>query len=338
MANHFGPNVIGHEAHEKALREEKGGANVFGTRVRDQIPDGGPTNSAKRVSSFGPAVTEFAHGSDTKGQPNESLEIDDLRNVLTENPTFLDALYEAELGRSDGARADALAIFYEVERGIKGAMREDVMQEIRGLLGQKGIDADARANLARAQVTALHEQQARTEENVKLGDAPRIKALRQREEDLQFIDENGSESGKAQLISSDQNRQVQDIADRDGLDLGQQSAGGVVGNIPAKPDGDVHPETQQPGPRPIAPKGTGQGEGTDNPNATSNGQGGTSPADGAGSQEDGFDPETATKAELEDYLGDEVENVKGTGADDRVVKDDLVRAAKRKQKRDAKGE
>jgi hypothetical protein len=338
MANHFGPNVIGHEAHEKALREEKGGANVFGTRVRDQIPDSGPTNIAKRVSSFGPAVTAFAHGSDTKGEPNESLEIDDLRNVLTENPTFLDSLFEAELGRSDGARPDALAIFYEFERGIKGAMREDVMADIRALLGQKGIDADARANLARAQVTAIEEQQARNEENVKLGDAPRIKALREREENLKFIEENGSESGKAQVISSDQNRQVQDIADRDGLDLGQQSSGGVVGRVPAKPNGDVHPETQQPGPRPLAPKGTGQGEGTDNPNATSNGQGGSSPADGAGSEEEEDDLTTYTKADLEDYLGDEVENVKGTGSEGAVLKDDLLKAAKRKQRRFAKGE
>jgi hypothetical protein len=36
---------------------------------------------------------------------------------------------------------------------------------------------------------------------------------------------------------------------------------------------------------------------------------------------------------LEKYLGDEAANVKGSGADGRVVKGDLVRAARRQERK-----
>jgi hypothetical protein len=72
MAPHFGSKVTDTATYEKAVREEKGGANVFGSRVRSSIPEDGPTNRAKRNSEFGPLTTAGAHASDTKGKPTDS--------------------------------------------------------------------------------------------------------------------------------------------------------------------------------------------------------------------------------------------------------------------------
>lgn len=331
MAPHFGPNVVGHEAHQKALREEAGGANVFGTRVRNAIPDSGPTNREKRQSEFGPAVVDGVNVTNDQA----TVPIEDLKNYLSENPTFFDSLYENELARAGGARPEALGIFYEVERGIKGAMREDVMAEIRGLLGQKGIDAEALAERARLHKENVDAAQERNRENALLDQAPRLKALREREENLKFVNEQGSESGKAQVLPLDQNAQIAQAARDQGVNIGVGEAQGVVGTEPAKPEGNIRPETQAPTGPILVPKGESTAEGVQAAQ-------GTSPADGAGSQstteEQDFD--TMTRAELEAYLGeDEVTKLKekgGSGSEGAVVKDDLVKAAKRKQRREAK--
>jgi hypothetical protein len=320
---HFGSKVVGHEAYDKAVREEKGGGNVFGTRVRGAIPELGPTNIAKRNSEFGVAVLDHAHASDAKGNKTDSVSIDDLRNILAENPTFFDSLYEAELARADGARPDALSIFYEVERGIKGQGRQDVMGEITALLGQKGIDAEALANQAKVRRIAMDEAQQRNEENKLLGDADRIKSLKEREENLKIVRE-GKEGGSSQLIASTTEGQEQSIAEREGLALPGQTET-ATGKVPAKPDGPIHPESSQPGARQGVPKSDAD----------------TKPAkdttDSTSTEEDEeVDFEQYTKAELTEYLGDDAENVKGTGAGGRVLQADLVKAAKKKEKAAAK--
>lgn len=330
MAPHFGPNVVGHEAHQKALREEAGGANVFGTRVRSAIPDSGPTNSAKRNSEFGPAVVADVNVKEA----DATLSIEDLKNALSENPTFFDSLYEAELARAEGARPEALGIFYEVERGIKGAMRPDVMAEIRGLLGQKGIDAEALAERARLHKENIDAAQERTRENALLDQAPRLKALRERAENLKFVEEQG-EGTTGQIIPVDQNAQIAQAARDQGVNIGVGEAQGVVGTEPAKPTGAIRPETQTAGGPILVPKGESTAEGVQAAQ-------GTSPADGAGSQtkEEEQDFESKTRAELEAYLGDEeiakLKEKGGSGSEGAVVKDDLVKAAKRKAKREAK--
>lgn len=338
MAPHFGSKVTGDAEFDRAVREEKGGAHVFGTRVRNAIPEDGPTNAAKRQSEFGVAVVDGAHGSDTEGKPAESLEVEKLKSVLAENPTFFDSLYEAELARNDGARPEALGIFYEIERGIKGAMRPDVMKEIRALLGQKGIDADALADRAAAHREVLAGMAERNEENKLLADAGRVKALRQHAEDVEAVKESRG-ADQNTLIATDVEGQIQQIATRDGLNLSGTTATGT-GPEPTKPEGDTRVETQSPGSAPFVPKGdTTTGE-------QGSGAVGTSPATGAGTDQETMktsetakdvpDFDVATKAVLEAYLGDEAANVTGSGAEGRVTRDDLVKAAKKKARADAK--
>lgn len=329
MAPHFGPNVQGHENYDKAVRSEQGGGNVFGTRVRSAIPDSGPTNAAKRVSEFGVAVTQHAKGTDAQGNETDTVSIDDLRNILTENPTFFDSLYEAELAREDGPRPDALQIFYEVERGIKGQMRADVMQEIRGLLGQKAIDADARANQAAVQAQVQADIATRTEENKLLADADRVKALKDRAENVKAV-KDAQESGDVGVqVGFTTEAQANRIASDAGITLpGQEHATGSLPGgqgTPAKPAGAVQPATQQPG--------------SGSPSGAQSSAGGLRPHTGAASEESSSqdegeqDFESMKKDELEAYLGEDAENVKGSGADGAVVKADLVKAAKKKAKK-----
>lgn len=305
----FGSRVVGAEAAAQAIRDAVGGATVFGTRVRDAIKGDGPTAIAKRNSEFGAAVLMDAQG-------EEGVSIDDLRNLLAENPTQFDSLYELELARAEGPRKDALAIFYEVERGIKGQGREEILRDIRELMGENERTAAQNANLLSAHAEVLKRREARMQENAQLAVLDRAKATRERLENLKTIEEMG---GEVDLTLSDSmDAEVQRVASDKGLDLptGAQSA---TGSVPTKPEGDVNTETQQPGARLGVPKGT----------ASDSGEGG-----------EGNDGETApdfdsyTKADLEGYLGEEaVAAIKGTGANGAVLKDDLVKAAKKQYKK-----
>lgn len=321
----FGSRIIGHEAHEKVVREQAGGAHVFGTRVRGAITGSGPVAEAKRNSEFGPRTTQFAQGSDTEGKPGEGLSIEQLRNTLAENPTFFDSLYEVELAREDGARPDALAIFYEVERGIKGQGRQEVMQEIKALMGQKGVDAEAAGNLVVAQTQQMDAQAQREAENKLLDDAPRLQALADRARNLKLVQENPQTSGVGLTTES----QVAKIAGDSGKPLpGDASASSATGSVPTKPTGDIKPETQAPGARPGVPKDDADFE------SGSSSKDSTSTEDT--STEEEVDFETYNKDELVQYLGDNAEKVKGTGANGAVLKADLVKAAKKQQKAEGK--
>lgn len=254
MTVHFGAKVTSAEQYDKAVRDEKGGANVFGSRVRSSIPESGPTNIAKRQSEFGPLTIEGAHGSDTKGKPNESLAIDEIRNLLAENPTFFDSLYENELARAEGARPDALGIFYEVERGIKGQMRQDVMDEIRGLLDEKGVAGRMAVNDAKARRDASDEMQQRNKENALLIDADRIKSLKERAENLKIVQDHDKRGVTGmQATSFDTAQQANAKNDHEGE--GDGKAQSATGKVPTKPEGDTNVETQQPGARLGVPKG-----------------------------------------------------------------------------------
>jgi hypothetical protein len=241
---HFGSKVVGTAAYEKAVREEKGGANVFGTRVRSSIPEDGPTNREKRQSEFGPLTTDGAHASDTKGKKTDSISIEELKDVLAINPTFFDSLYEAELARADGARPEALSIFYEIERGIKGQMRADVMNEIKTLLGEKGVTSAALAADARARGEAADAMAERTRENAQLVDAERIKSLRERADNLKVVKEHDKDGTATSQIALD----TQSQADARNAHRSER-AETATGTVSAEPGGPVHEETQARGPR-----------------------------------------------------------------------------------------
>jgi hypothetical protein len=149
----FGSKVVGEEAYLRAVEEHKGGLDVFGTRVRDQIPDSHPDNQAKRNSEFGPKTVDGAKFTNPAGSAAPTgLAVTEIKRILGENPTFFDSLYEAELARPGGPRKDALHIFAEVERGTKGQMRGFILDEINGFLGKipAGTGAHARQIMRRA--------------------------------------------------------------------------------------------------------------------------------------------------------------------------------------------
>ncbi len=335
MSTNFGSRIVGQEAHDKAVREQKAGADVYGVRVRGAITGSGPTAEAKKQSEFGVRTLEDATFQDKRGEIVDGISIDDLRNALAENPTFFDSLYEAELGRSEGPRVDALSIFAEVERGIKGAGRREILDEINALLGKSSdlAAADANANLARREV--LQAQQQRTEENVKLRDAARIKSLKEREENLKIVEE-GSDGGKGQLIASTTEGQVAQIAKDKGLDItGGSQQSREQGSVGAKPAGDIKPETSSPRGDSIRSTST-DGKGATNAENVS-GESSKTASDEEGeessSESESKDYESMQKAELEElFTEEEFAKIRGTGADGAVLKADLVRTAKRLKK------
>jgi hypothetical protein len=326
VAPHFGRKVVGDEAFDRAIREEKGGGSVFGTRVRDAIPDNNTMNSAKRATEMGVRVVNEVTPQDHRGETKDggSISIEDLRNILAENPTFFDSLYEGELAREDGPRDDALRIFQEIERGIKGAGRESVLSEIRALLGETAITAGQKADLAQAHREQMLRQLKRQDENNQLIDADRVQALRDRAEALDAIKASDSEGSKDQIISADVDNQTAHIGRELGLDIpGTGTGKPTPGSVPTKPDGDVHPGTQQPGSRANVPK---SGPGADSDTAGGSGA-------SKGSEGGEVDYETQTKAELQEEADRRDLDVKGTGADGAVLKDDLVKALKKSDKR-----
>lgn len=318
MAPHFGSRVVGEDAYDKAVRSEKGGASAFGVRVVGAIATGsGPSEQAKRATEHGPLVVNDAQQSDTKGNPGEGVSIEEIRNILAENPTFWDSLFEAELARESGPRDDALHIFREVEKGIKGAGRQEYLQMIAALLGETQQDAARRADLNAGFLKALKEREERAKENALLADADRVKALKERDENLKVVKESDNASTLSQLPPTETLAQAKQAAGIDDAANAKPSSQ----TTPTKPEGPIQPETQS-AVQPLVPKGE------------ENDEQGTDDGEDDGAEAERPDIENATKADLEAYLGEEeVAKIKGTGADGAVVKADLVRAAKRAAKR-----
>lgn len=219
----FGSKVVGEEAAAKAIAASKGGGDVFGKRVVDAIQEPSADYLAKKNSEFGARVANNVRASDHKGSTaNGGMpSIEELENILEENPTTFDSLYEGELARAEGPRKAALEIFAVVENGIKGAGRPSVLNEINHLLGKDKVTAAQRADRFRAISTQVREQEERTVENQQLADADRIKSLREREENLAFLKKSTRASTKEQLGegSPDTETQIRSIAKRDKLDL-----------------------------------------------------------------------------------------------------------------------
>lgn len=260
----FGARVVGDDEAAKAIAAQKGGAEVFGKRVI------GPTNAptaeqlAKGNSQFGPLVVAGSKGGGLKG--TEALSVKDIENVLEENPTFFDSLYEAELARKEGPRTDALKVFLNVEYGIKGAGRQSIIQEIRGMLGLHTITAQQAANDFTVRSKEIEARQERMDENLSLADAERVKALKERDDNLNALKNSKNKGTTNQLGSVDTEVQRRQIAKDEGLDTGANQTGESKPGEPLLPvgvaavqkgggegrgahadlkDDDVKPETQQ---------------------------------------------------------------------------------------------
>lgn len=202
MAVHFGKRVAGEKAHAEAVAASKGGAEVFGKRVRGAISSDSIANQEKRQSEFGPRTTSKASISDTTGKGG-TVSVDDLKILLDEAtgniPAFFDSLYEQELALSGGPRKDALEVFATAEMGIKGQGRRVILDEINALLGKTAVEAERQAQAIADSQERYAAQAERTEENKLLRDAPRLKALAEREENLKAVRSGSSKSTKDQV-------------------------------------------------------------------------------------------------------------------------------------------
>lgn len=262
----FGKRVVGEEAHAAAVKKAAGGAEVFGKRVLGSIPEPNTELIAKRNSEFGPRTTSGAQESDTEGE-NTTISIEQLEDTLTENPTFFDSLYENELALPSGPRKAALQIFALVEQGIKGAGRRHVLDEINALLGNVHISNQLKGAHVEAQQEQFRQQEQRTEENKLLKDAPRAKALKERDENIKAVEESRSarasgKDGKGEGADtgdpSDVDAQVRKL--EEGQDIPEQTDEERQRALPdgvaapaqgddldpdhGKGDDDVQPETQ----------------------------------------------------------------------------------------------
>lgn len=210
MSVTFGKRVVGEQAHAEAVKKAAGGAEVFGKRVLGSIPEPNIELIAKRNSEFGPRTTGDAHASDPAGKEG-TISVEDLESVLDENPTFFDSLYENELALSSGPRKAALQVFALVEQGIKGAGRKHVLDEISALLGNTQITNQLKGAHVEAQQEQIRQAEERNEENKLLRDAPRVRALKQRDEDITAVRSAKNRGTANQLVASDVDSQVAKI-------------------------------------------------------------------------------------------------------------------------------
>lgn len=168
--NRLGARVVGEdEAARQADEDAKsvGAQHTLGPRVTgilNAVPS--TLRQASSATKLGVRVT------DGEPQHKHDLSVEELENVLEENPTFFDSLYMGELHRDGGPRVAALKVFALVEEGIKGAGRKFIIDEINSLLGIAGApgtpqDAAWVAREIAAKRQAYEEQQERQEANVK---------------------------------------------------------------------------------------------------------------------------------------------------------------------------
>lgn len=203
MATTFGKRVAGEKEFLAAIKAQEGGAEVFGKRVRGTIPEPTAELAAKRASEFGIRTIAHAHMTDARGKATDAVDVEQLETILDENATFFDSLYEGEMARKGGPRKDALLLFARVELGPKGQGRNHVIEEINGHLGNPRSGVDARLKNEEALAEVYANQAERMEENKLLGDAPRLKALAEREENLRLVQKSSSRSGAKQAMESD---------------------------------------------------------------------------------------------------------------------------------------
>lgn len=188
MGTKFGSRVVGAEEYDRSVREQEAGADVFGKRVVGDVGGGGTAEElAKGQSQFGARVVMGAEAADHTGAKGATVAVEDLENILTENPTFFDSLFENELARAGGPRNEALEVFAVVEVGPKGADREWVMKKINGLLGKTAMTAGVTADTNNEIIKHTQEMEQRNVENRAIADSGRLKSLAEREESLETI-------------------------------------------------------------------------------------------------------------------------------------------------------
>jgi hypothetical protein len=229
----FGKRIVGEEEHKKAVAAQKGGAEVFGKRVRGALGADNPDNTAKANSEFGVRTVGHATATDTKGKGGD-VSVEDLAKLLdptTGNTTMFDSLYENELARPDGPRKAALEVFLNTEIGTKGAGRPHVIKEIRFLLGLDKEVALRESELVGARQETLRGQEQRAAENKELRDVPRLRALREKNELLTDLRSSKSEVVRGQLTPLTTEGQV----------------AAVTGEAKNKPEND-EPEKEKPKP------------------------------------------------------------------------------------------
>ncbi len=236
----FGKRVAGEKEHSDAVAKAAGGAEVFGKRVRGatQAPSAADLEG-KGQSEFGPRTLQEAHASGPTGN-SSTISVGEIKDILTENPTFFDSLYENELALASGPRKAALEVFEIVELGIKGAGRRHILTEISTLLGRDATTQRRSAANLEGHYEALRGQEQRNEENAKLADLPRLEAMVKREEALKTLDKAEHAGTRSQLLPESEDAQIKHFAPEVKEDKASAPS------EPSKPSGPNKPETQAP--------------------------------------------------------------------------------------------
>lgn len=133
----FGPKVVGKEKYTKTVASKRGKAG-FGPRVLGKSDKAKKVEEPKRtergtvqtpvkqlVSASAPAV-------------EDSLSIEQVREILSTNPAFIETLHVQELERAEGPRREALLAIRETAttQGL-----DDIVSEIDELMTETGMAA-----------------------------------------------------------------------------------------------------------------------------------------------------------------------------------------------------
>lgn len=132
MAPHFGPDIVGPEEFARQVEQEKGGGNTFGPLVTGKGAAPEPMRFSRPDTPHVRQASANTHGKDVVGDGAQAVATVELEQLLAENPSHFDGLYEAEMARASGPRVEALELFQAHE--LRTLARPTILAEIDTVL------------------------------------------------------------------------------------------------------------------------------------------------------------------------------------------------------------
>lgn len=149
----FGSRVVGKEAAAKALAAKKGkagfGPRVIGARESNKQPVDPTTPPVAAKPQAVKTVPETVPPS--VPATSESLSIEQVQAIVSENPAFIETVFVQELERPEGPRREALLA---IRASAEAQQLTDIVAEVDGLMQEQGMapevkpDAPVEINVA----------------------------------------------------------------------------------------------------------------------------------------------------------------------------------------------
>jgi hypothetical protein len=127
----FGPKIVGAENYKKTTAAKRGRSG-FGPRVTGKQA---PTAEPKRRET-GAVDSPRALVSPEAGAVEDSLSIEQVQEILAQNPAFIETIHVQELERAEGPRREALLA---IRASAVAQSLDDIVSEVDELMKDSGM-------------------------------------------------------------------------------------------------------------------------------------------------------------------------------------------------------